>query len=116
MNNGAYQHFLRVSNDYCETSLQRILEGQGRRVIVLNGSLPGMVLPVCFPRILCVPMHFVPSVGNSGKIRKRVLDSAGIQKAIGEERRKETKEERRGRRESWSEGENESHDQIIPSP
>lgn len=53
MNNGAYQHFLRVSNDCCETSLQRILEGQSRRVIVLNGSLPGMVLPVCFSRILC---------------------------------------------------------------
>lgn len=45
MNHGAYQHFLRVFNDYCETSWQRMLEGQGRRAIVLNGSLPGTALP-----------------------------------------------------------------------
>lgn len=44
MNHGAYQHFLCVSNDYCGTSLQQILEGQGGRVIVLNGSLLGLVL------------------------------------------------------------------------
>lgn len=30
MNCGAYQHFLRVSNDYCETSRQWNLEGQGQ--------------------------------------------------------------------------------------
>ena len=43
MNCGAYQRFLCVSNDYGRTSLQPILDGQGGRVVVLDGSLWGLV-------------------------------------------------------------------------
>lgn len=43
MNHGTYQSFLCVSNDYGRTSLQPILEGQGRRVAVLDGCLRGLV-------------------------------------------------------------------------
>lgn len=43
MNRGTYQSFLCVSNDYGRTSLQPILEGQGGRVVVLDGSLWGLV-------------------------------------------------------------------------
>lgn len=38
MNREAYQHFLRVSNDYCETSRHNeFWRDGGERVIALNG-------------------------------------------------------------------------------
>lgn len=112
MNHGAYQHFLCVSNDYCETSLQWILEIQGRRVIVLNGSLPGMVCPTYFSHIICC--HQCPLFSVLGIVKKKErMYFEPSKSAINHWGRKDGKEERRER---WREGENENHRvQIIDS-
>lgn len=69
MNHGAYQHFLCVSNDCGGTSLQQILEGQGGRAVVLNGSLRGLARAshLLFSYYVPPAMPFVPCVGDSEK-------------------------------------------------
>lgn len=66
-NRGAYQHFLRVSNDYCETSWQWSLEGRGKEghCSKWRFTRPGAS---CLHRLWNVPsMNFVAQVRNGEK-------------------------------------------------
>lgn len=109
MNHGAYQHFLCVSNDCCETSLQWILEGQGRRVIVLKGSLPGMVFSTYFPPIMC--HHQRPLYPGLVIVENKETKCFEPRKSSKNHwgRKDKRKEGKEGRKESWREGGNENH-------
>ena len=113
MNRGTYQSFLCVSNDYGRTSLQPILEGQGGRVVVLDGSLWGLVRASHTFLILYATTDALGTLcWWSWKINKVFWTQQELKESLGE--KGERKEGERERRDSWRERDKGNHGlQII---